>query len=124
MKVTVTKEVAEAIEYLRKQFSEYQDGATFIADHAEAYLSVADRWEGKAEPLNDVGIVTFARAVLNGYEVVITPEEKVREYYEGLKLAEDKAERHCRSGSQHRQGWISVTETLNILGIKIRGVNA
>ena len=62
-------------------------------------------------------------ALICGYEVEKSPEDKVREYYEGLKAAEDLCEINRSSGSQFRQGWQSVEETLRILGIKIAGIN-
>lgn len=123
MKVMVTKEVAEAIKFLRDIYGDSKDDGQLIATHAEMYLSEGDWWIDNARPLNDVDVATFARAILNGYEVDKPPLEKVREYYEGLKRAEDSSEERGQSGSQFRQGWQSVAETLSLLGIKIEGVN-
>ena len=69
-------------------------------------------------------IKTYAKAILEGYQVELIPEEKVREYYEGMIKAENFCELNGSSGSQFRQGWQSVKETLDLLGIKIEGVNA
>lgn len=51
------------------------------------------------------------------------PEEKVKEYYDSLVEREDGLENAGIHGGQHRQGWQSVEMTLNLLGIKIEGVN-
>jgi hypothetical protein len=57
---------------------------------------------------------TFLNALVNGYEVVKTTEERLRERYE-------YAERVGGGGRIYRD---AVRDTLDILGIKIEGVNA
>jgi len=51
------------------------------------------------------------------------PEEKVKEYHKSLVDREEGLEGAGIHGGQHRQGWQSVEMTLNLLGIKIEGVN-
>ncbi|MDI3411819.1 hypothetical protein QKW52_22595 [Bacillus sonorensis] len=73
--------------------------------------------------LFDLGFTDFLAALINGYEVEKTPEEKVREYYEELirdkRVAFDYEEQLSYENMSH-----AVRETLNLLGIKIEGVNA
>ncbi|VXC07410.1 conserved hypothetical protein [Bacillus sp. 349Y] len=99
-KVTLPKDVAEAIEdYL----SEY-DKARLIKAH-----STPGRWSADVrEEINKIDVMTLAAALVNGYEVEVTPEEKVKEHFDGLDLFSSQC---------------AVIETLNILGIKIEGIN-
>lgn len=55
-------------------------------------------------------------ALVNGYTIEQTPEEKVREYYEDRRLS------HAGSIADYQAD--AVKETLNLLGIKIEGINA
>jgi len=120
-KVTLPKEVAEAIEGLRR----------LGKSNCDIISSVIGRIYGKnskvvrdyAECSND-NFEDILSALVNGYEIERTPEEKLREYYEGLKSSEDSLEIAGYSGSQFRQGWQSVENTLDILGITIEGINA
>ena len=63
--------------------------------------------------INTIDIMTLAAALINGYEVEKTPEEKVREYYESHGGSPSAEERKA-----------AIRETLYKLGIKIEGVNA
>ncbi|ARC58845.1 hypothetical protein CHCC20441_3918 [Bacillus licheniformis] len=63
--------------------------------------------------INTIDIMTLASALINGYEVEKTPEEKVREYYESHGGSPSAEERKA-----------AIRETLYKLGIKIEGVNA
>lgn len=103
-KVKVTKEVAEAIE---RQLSR---------------RSRIDIVQSAAK----TGVLTddFARALYIGYEIEKSPENKVREYFDELVGCEEALELVGTSGAQFRQGWQSVKHTLDLLGIKIEGVNA
>jgi DNA integrity scanning protein DisA with diadenylate cyclase activity len=55
-------------------------------------------------------------ALICGYEVEKTPEERIRDYY--------KDRRHSQEGSIASYQAESIEKTLNILGINIEGVNA
>ena len=63
--------------------------------------------------INTIDIMTLAAALINGYEVEKTPEEKVREYYESHGGSPSAEERKA-----------AIRETLYKLGIKIEGVNS
>lgn len=84
---------------------------------------VTREWTDRFSPLNDLDTVTIAAALINGYEVEKTPEEKVREYYDELC---DKFDHACWSSDELEYGCKkqAVRETLDKLGIKIEGVNA
>jgi len=66
--------------------------------------------------------MTLAAALLNGYEVEKTPEEKVKAYYDELcdyydraHQSSDELEYVCKKQA--------VRKTLDCLGIEIEGVN-
>jgi hypothetical protein len=63
-------------------------------------------WDGDRAPLNELDLDTVCRALYQGYEIEMDPEEKVLEYY--LK-------------NYHAAPVIE--EVLNILNVQIKGVN-
>jgi len=95
------------------------------ADSIEAFLEVGTKEElltakvhcchfgDEYSGINTIDIMTIAAALINGYEVEKTPEEKVREYYESYGGSPSAMERKE-----------AVQDTLDLLGIKIEGVNA
>ncbi|PAE51972.1 hypothetical protein CHH95_06420 [Bacillus licheniformis] len=95
------------------------------ADSIEAFLKVGTKEElltakvhcchfgDEYSGINTIDIMTLAAALINGYEVEKTPEEKVREYYESHGGSPSAEERKA-----------AIRETLYKLGIKIEGVNA
>lgn len=116
-KPVITKEQADALLGLYAE--------EWSKEHVLEY-HVTREWTDRFSPLNDLDTVTLAAALINGYEVEKTPEEKVREYYE-------EAQRRCKARSETGdiEGlWYNagrgygVVDTLDILGIKIEGVNA
>jgi len=115
-KVTLPKEVAEAIGHYREKG---MSNASIIAT-AVTYGSTV----GKGGALVSFVLETVGNsdllmsALVNGYEVEQTPEDRLRDYYDRL----DK-----RPLSETPPGWYTacgVRNTLDILGIKIEGVNA
>lgn len=117
MKPTITKEQADA---LLRLYSEEWTRDDVLSYH------VTGNWGKSCSALNDLDILTLAAALVNGYEVEKTPEEKVREYFEWLKRSRD--ERHIAGdveGKRFKAGLLQgVLNTLDYLGIKIEGVNA
>jgi hypothetical protein len=70
--------------------------------------------------------VDILQALVNGYEVEETPEDKVRDYIDHLKSTRDRidlAPERCRS-AEYSGRIDSVLQTLSLLNIKIEGVNA
>ncbi|MFD9274442.1 hypothetical protein ACFWA2_14505 [Bacillus subtilis] len=113
MKPTITKEQAGAIQI-------FMDGGKEKSDLLRIHAK--DRWIEEFSCLNDLDLLTLAAALVNGYEVEKTPEEKLREYYESLwsdycDSDDPFIEVACESARA------AVKETLNLLGIKIEGVN-
>ncbi|MGY5350536.1 hypothetical protein [Bacillus subtilis] len=129
MKPTITKEQAEAIElcievYERQGLKRGNEiNAQMLIHHAKVCDGETTPWFGRFECINDLDLLTLAAALVNGYEVKKTPEEKVREYYESLwsdycDSDDSFIEVACESARA------AVKESLNLLGIKIEGVNA
>lgn len=99
-KVKVSREVAEAIERLRKNG---HDNNSFIEGHVKYGYELDEN-----KCLNELDTETLARALLIGYEVEETPQERLKEYYDKTSVVER----------------IVIAETLEILNIKVKGVNA
>lgn len=118
-KVVLPKVVAEAIEYYRSQGL----GSASIAS-----IAVTSAGIGRERPLVDFVIQAadnsekIMSALVNGYTVEATPEEMVRNYYEiEMTLL---AHLGKYDGAYHEGTTSAIKETLNLLGIKIEGVNA
>jgi len=102
-KPVITKEQADAIEtFLEKGTKEDLLTAKVHCCH------FGDEYSG----INTIDIMMLAAALINGYEVEKTPEEKVREYYESYGGSPSAMERKE-----------AVQDTLDLLGIEIEGVN-
>ncbi|KYG89018.1 hypothetical protein A0U40_13405 [[Bacillus] sp. KCTC 13219] len=112
-KVKVSREVAEA---LRTVLPNGNIGAC-IEMHVKG-------WEYKPKlPLNKLTTEEFARCCLIGYEIEETPEEKLLKEFE---LATERSE--TPTNDLYVNGyWNGIREsilaTLDILGIKIKGIN-
>lgn len=107
-KVRLPKEVAEAIDYFR---SIGYSNIGIIREVSDPQTSESGRTLKKF--LTDDGDYNVLMdALINGFEVEQTPEDKVREHFK--RLLED--------GKHNEANIIHVT--LDDLGIKIEGVNA
>jgi DNA integrity scanning protein DisA with diadenylate cyclase activity len=68
-------------------------------------------------------------ALICGYEVEKSPEEKVRDYYEYVKSERETLQGYSTEGlrqhaDRYRSAELAIRNTLDLLGIKIAGVNA
>ncbi|MEC2354092.1 hypothetical protein P9H15_10335 [Bacillus velezensis] len=119
MKPTITKEQAEAIEELRLRLSD--EG--ILLSYTNDSLTVGDN---KSGCLYNLDLITLATALINGYESEPTPKEKLRDYYEGIKRSRD--ERYIAGDIEDKRYSVGlltgIRNTLDILEIKIEGVNA
>lgn len=116
-KVTVTKEVAEA-----------------LAIHAKSGVSVRTMLRhnvhgdlyGVYAPLQTMHVEELAKALLIGYTVEKSPEDKVREYYDRCKstYTYTSCGGSMVAASFKNGQMVGASITLDILGIKIEGVNA
>ncbi|WP_102271345.1 hypothetical protein [Cytobacillus massiliigabonensis] len=116
-KVTLPREVAEAIESLRNRGESDQDIVTYGIER----YSFSDA--GIIYSYGKTNFHELMSALVNGFEAEKSPEEKVREYYEHVKQeyfeAVDGRERREYLGK-----YSAVKTTLDLLGIQIEGVNA
>lgn len=111
--ITVPAEVARAISLMRKE------GATnyeIIHRANGALLTEPDvvlrRWAfGEQAPANPDMLMS---ALVNGYQVEQTPEEKAREFYESFNA----------EIMEHVYARTAIRSTLALLGITIEGINA
>ncbi|GAB7057398.1 hypothetical protein JCM16163A_41470 [Paenibacillus sp. YK5] len=121
-KVKLPRKVAEALERTKSKHYTWNNhdlcyivlnpsGFSQYKQDADIYL--LNKWSHTNE-------LKFAITLLNGYEVEQTPEEKVREYYELNKPDEYMNQNQFNIQAAVREG---VLNTLNLLNIKIKGVN-
>jgi Protein of unknown function (DUF1642) len=118
-KVVLPREVAEAIESLRK--NQFDNRA------------IINRiYKATAPPALQLYAIenfdTLLNALVNGYEIEKSPEEKVREYYEEIHEKHGKSFAEVPYGGKPPHYFSGVKDgiktTLDILEIKIEGVNA
>ncbi|QXN69880.1 hypothetical protein MAWWA_69 [Bacillus phage vB_BspH_Mawwa] len=122
MKALVTEEQAKAIEFLRGAYTDGEIMTMYVEDTLGYIEMRHGRDVGCLYNLDALGLAT---ALINGYEVEKTPEEKIKEYYEeALKChRESKYEWDVESMQYHSGRIDGVRKTLTILGVDIEGVN-
>lgn len=115
MKVTVPKEVAEAIDFLK----EHDDNIPYVLYRVSKDKPIID---ANCGTLTGLDIYTIMSALVNGYEIEKSPEEKLREYY-----SESEDRRRISQGFGNEKRYLGrkegVNKTLDILGITIEGIN-
>lgn len=114
-KVKLNKEQAEAIENLRT-----------MANHSNSstVLMFIDKNAFMGEILNDLGLDRVIQSIYIGYEVELTPEEQILQSYMRIK---DEDETACLDGYYKGLNvgyFYGVKSTLDILNIKIKGINS
>ncbi|MCA0117409.1 hypothetical protein [Bacillus sp. RSS_NA_20] len=111
MKPEITKEQAEAITYLRG-----------LGRDDEYILSYRGEYVGHCAVLNDLSRVSLAAALINGYEIAKSPEQKVRDHYEKL-VAKRRYVPGCIDEIKLYTEMDAIRRTLDMLGIEIDFVN-
>src|SRR5690554_4232723 len=118
-KVKLPKEVAEAIDGLRDEGCENQQILELI--YKTDMSAFAIRLTGF---VMIHGFDTLLQALVNGYEVYETPEDKVREYAELLRVQHINATAGRNdTSSPYGDELRGCMKTLDKLGIQIEGVN-
>lgn len=117
-KVKVFRGVAEAIEYLLSHEHYEYTKEKLLATHAKMEKYPKRTWLDVASPLNDIDLLTLAEILVKGYEVEMTPHERIheiyKEAYEGAHGAED-----IRFHKGVAEG---VYQTLKALNEKVEGI--
>ncbi|MGN9867377.1 hypothetical protein [Bacillus swezeyi] len=113
-KPVITKEQAGALILLQGDLTDSAILEFYVGDSL-AVMNPRNRC------LYDLDLITLAAALINGYEVEKTPEEKVREFYDSFECGPlmYPAEMSFRNETYRR----IIKCTLNRLGIKISGIN-
>jgi hypothetical protein len=123
-KVVLPKEVANAMDEIQKRW-----GGESLRDLPQIY-SLRDEFEFCAviADYSRTAGNKYFEAVVHGYVAEKSPEEKVREYYEEIHEKHGKSFAEVPYGGKPPHYFSGVKDgiktTLDILGIKIEGVNA
>lgn len=112
-KPILSAEQAKALEALR---NEWKDDESYGRRQLVKEKLNGGWSDSDLDSANSIDDDDFLASLYIGYEVEPSPEEKLREYYEDLR---DSSE-----GSIYWTRSEGVLTTLQILGIKIEGVNA
>lgn len=122
-KVKLTQEQAKALEIELTSF--HNNVAEFLEIHAQIVNCEENHYTSEVGALNELSVADLARALLIGYDVEQTREEKLAEYYQERKKwaqqALERDERHSYAINAARAQ--AVNATLSILGIKVKGIN-
>lgn len=126
-KVKLPKDVAFAISVMRaNEISNYDIIKSLSSDYWYADAGYDD------EDIKNANRVMFnyyindtknnpekiIQALVNSYEIELTPNEQLKEYWDNLKLLIEKHDLGIDKGAI-----TGIENTLNILGIKIEGIN-
>jgi hypothetical protein len=124
VKPTLPREVANAIESLRNEGRDNYSIIRIIFGTPKSQLET-DIQSFAYEISDKKNVDLLMSALINGYEVEQSPEDKLREYYADII---DIQERYkgidTTAWACCNEKLVSVRRTLNILGIKIDGINA
>jgi hypothetical protein len=122
-KVPLPKEVAEAIGSVKEFYTNAEIIGTIVTDRGcTAYgsqIPTLIEYSRKAEGNLDA----LMSALVNGYEIEKTPEEKVCEFFDYLET-QYRENLLNRDASKYHLAIVTLKRVLNDLGIKIAGVNA
>jgi len=121
MKLEITKEQAEAIEFLRENYTDVQILEMRLKGESCLLCIKGDIACGY---IYDLSPIELAAALINGYEIAKSPEEKVREYYESNYAKHEKSKPFSDDDCYTTGVSNGIRQTLETLGIKIEGVNA
>ncbi|WP_431818719.1 hypothetical protein [Bacillus pumilus] len=121
MKPEITKEQAEAIEFLREGHTDSSILQMYVEDEIGTMHLMYGHDCGS---LYDLDLIELAAALINGYETVMSSEEKVKTFYDYNYAEHEKA--RPSSGDDFYTTGVSdgIKQTLDHLGFKIEGVNA
>lgn len=112
MKPEITKEQAEAITYLRG-----------LGRDDECILRYRGEYVRHCAVLNDLSRVSLAAALINGYEIEKSREQKVREYYKANYAKHERSKPYSDDDYYTTGVLTGISRTLDLLDIKIEGVN-
>lgn len=108
-KLKVSREVADAIEYI-KNLNSIEE---ILVNHSVD----ADAWVREAKAVNDLSLSELATALIAGYEVEMTPHEVIASEY--VTRQQD----WVNNMHLHSKGFVEGIEfTLNTLSITVEGV--
>ncbi|SER88658.1 DUF1642 domain-containing protein [Psychrobacillus sp. OK032] len=121
-KVTLPSEVIEAIEELRTLEFTNAEILMCAVNHTQPHTATTYtlyEW-ASANKSED----KLMQALVSGYEVEKSPKDKVREYYEDIRMLPANLGMTTPTIIRAEGAMEGIRETLDILGIKIEGVNA
>lgn len=115
-KVHLPRDVAEAISNLQQRRANYEIVRSVFGGYAgdDPNENKIFRWAR----VNDERFTELLSALVNGYEVEKSPEDKVREYYDDIRALSEKYEEPYDKGTVD-----GIKFTLDALGITIEGIN-
>ena len=119
-KLKVSREVADAIEYLRTTVAD----EAIMKDHADTVVNNSP-WAKKCAPLNKISLLDMASMLTNGYEVEMTSHERIMKAYNAAKRTKNGSFARTNDATYcyHSGVMTGITTALDTLGIKIKGVN-
>lgn len=110
MMITLSKQAAEAVEYVKREGYDY---ATIMK------IQITNGWDRKeTTPLNELSLKQLSTALIVGYEIEKTPHEVITLKYNTSQ--DDYVYNQCPYSKGVADG---IEFTINTLGVKIKGVN-
>lgn len=122
-RVMLPREVAEAIEDVKPYYRNGEIIETIVKDdNRTVYGTLMGRLIRYYRD-DCVNLETLMSALVNGYEIERTPEERLREYYERVQ-SNRRVVTRAAAVTYYDFELRAIENTLDILGITIEGINA
>lgn len=117
-KVKVSREVAEAIQYLLNHKSYKYTKKELLVNHASMRKHPKRYWTEETRILYDIDLFEMAEILVKGYEIEKTPHEKVHDIYrEAYQKYHGIKDIRFHAGVAH-----GVRQTLKALNEEIEGI--
>lgn len=115
--IILTKEQAQALELLKEDIQVGSDKLDYVVTHHVSHV-----WEAKKrKALNELDLNTLLEAYYKGYKVEESPEECVVNLYNDYKNMVKMAGKY--DDLPYQEAMEAIKKTLNILKVKIKGIN-
>ena len=118
-KAKVSREVAEFLKSCENSGVMYWED-DLLVEHTASFVGNHVAIKDEARCLCKYSPIELAKILINGYEIEQTPEEKLVERFQ---YCEQRWGWHQDDETEMRATANAIKETLNTLGIKIKGIN-
>ena len=125
-KVTISKELAEVIEqttFIELKNYPHVNTVLYLTNWGTLKKILSTKAYNTLEQSYLADPITYIRAITEGYETELTPEEKIRREYQDLQTRHSRIREDSPQGNILKGRMEGIETTLNILNITVKGIN-